>query len=284
VAYSISYQDRGTFLHRLDHRVKLLWWLSINVTLATWNDPTFLFLLLVSVFAYGRLAGIPVGENLRHLLPVLPFVAFVLLANVAFWRPPEPNEAHLIGNLVGENFPVLPAIPLYWETLVFSTGTLIRLLVLVLSALILIKTVSPSELALALVKMGIPPEIGMALSMSIAYIPVVIGQLTAVMEAQQSRAWNTRVSNPISRFRAYVPIAVPTFFRSFYAAEAMASAMMSRGFGYDVDNRTELKPLRFRPVDWGVAASLAVFLVVGVLLGFVGVAKYTFTMSLLGMG
>jgi energy-coupling factor transporter transmembrane protein EcfT len=64
----------------------------------------------------------------------------------------------------------------------------------------------------------------------------------------------------------------------------MASAMMSRGFGYDVDNRTELKPLRFRPVDWGVAASLAVFLVVGVLLGFVGVAKYTFTMSLLGMG
>jgi energy-coupling factor transport system permease protein len=236
------------------------------------------------VFAYGRLAGIPVGENLRHLLPVLPFVAFVLLANVAFWRPPDPSEAHLIGYLVGENFPVLPAIPLYWETLVFSTGTLIRLLVLVLSALILIKTVSPSELALALVKMGIPPEIGMALSMTIAYIPVVIGQLTAVMEAQQARAWNTRVSNPISRFRAYVPIAVPTFFRSFYAAEAMASAMMSRGFGYDVDNRTELKPLRFRPVDWGVAASLAVFLVVGVLLGFVGVAKYTFTMSLLGMG
>jgi hypothetical protein len=60
--------------------------------------------------------------------------------------------------------------------------------------------------------------------------------------------------------------------------------MMSRGFGYDVDNRTELKPLRFRPVDWGAAAGLAVFLVAGFLLGFVGVAKYTFTMSLLGMG
>ena len=284
MAYSISYQDRGTFVHRLDPRVKLLWWLSINVTLATWNDPTFLFLLLVSVFAYGRLAGIPVGENLRHLLPVLPFVAFVLVANIAFWRPPDPAEAHLIGNLVGEDFPVLPAIPIYWETLVFSLGTLIRLLVLVLSALVLIKTVSPSELALAIVKMGIPPEIGMALSMTIAYIPVVIGQLNAVMEAQQSRAWNTKVSNPISRFRAYVPLAVPTFFRSFHAAEAMASAMMSRGFGYDIDNRTELKPLRFRPVDWAVAGGLVAFLVAGTLLGFLGVAKYTFTMNLLGMG
>jgi uncharacterized protein involved in exopolysaccharide biosynthesis len=42
--------------------------------------------------------------------------------------------------------------------------------------------------------------------------------------------------------------------------------------------------LRFRPVDWAVAAFLAAFLVAGFLLGFVGVAKYTFTMSLLGMG
>ncbi len=284
MAYSISYQDRGTFVHRLDPRVKLLWWLSINVTLTTWNDPTFLLLLLISVFAYARLAGVPIRENIRHLLPVLPFVAFVVVANVAFWRPPDPGQAHLIGNIVGENFPVLPKIPFYWETLVFSAGTLIRLLILVLSALVLIKTVSPSELALAIVKTGVPPEIGMALSMTIAYIPVVIGQLTAVMEAQQARAWKTNVSNPIARFRAYVPIAVPTFFRSFHAAEAMASAMMSRGFGYDVDNRTELKPLRFRPVDWAVAAGFVTFLVAGFLVGFFGIAKYTFTTSLLGLG
>lgn len=284
MAYSISYQDRGTFVHRLDPRVKLLWWLSINVTLTTWNDPTFLLLLLVSIFAYARLAGVPIRENIRHLLPVLPFVAFVVVANVAFWRPPDPGQAHLIGNIVGENFPVLPKIPFYWETLVFSAGTLIRLLILVLSALVLIKTVSPSELALAIVKTGVPPEIGMALSMTIAYIPVVIGQLTAVMEAQQARAWKTNVSNPIARFRAYVPIAVPTFFRSFHAAEAMASAMMSRGFGYDVDNRTELKPLRFRPVDWAVAAGFVTFLVAGFLVGFFGIAKYTFTTSLLGLG
>lgn len=281
-AFEIAYQDRGTVIHRLDPRVKLLWWLAINVTLATWNDPIFLGLLLASVFVYGRVAGIPVKENAKHLLPVLPFVAFVLVANIAFWRPPDPAEASLIGYLVGESFPVIPPIPVYWETLIFSAGTLIRLLILVLSALVLIKTVSPSELSLSAVKMGIPPEIGMALSMTIAYIPVVIGQLTSVMEAQQSRAWNIKTSNPIARFRAYVPIAIPTFFRSFQAAEAMASAMMSRGFGYDVDNRTELKPLRFGAVDWSVAGGFAACLVVGVVLGFAGVAKYPFTTNLLG--
>jgi energy-coupling factor transport system permease protein len=238
----------------------------------------------VSVFVYGRVAGIPVGENVRTLIPVLPFVVFVLIANVAFWRPPEPSEAHLIGYLVGEGFPVIPPIPFYWETVVFSVGTLIRLLIVVLSALVLIKTVSPSELALAVVKMGVPPEIGMALSMTVAYIPVVVDQLTSVMEAQQSRAWNTKVSNPIARFRAYIPLAIPTFFRSFQAAEAMASAMMSRGFGYDVDNRTELKPLRFRTIDWIAASCFATFLVAGFLIGFLGVAKYPFTTNLLGLG
>src|SRR6266849_10870304 len=89
MALELAYQDRGTIIHRLDPRVKLLWWLSINVTLATWNDPIFLFLLLVSVFIYGRVAAIPVKQSLQNILPVLPFVLFVLVANIAFWRPPR---------------------------------------------------------------------------------------------------------------------------------------------------------------------------------------------------
>lgn len=145
------------------------------------------------------------------------------------------TAAHMIGYVVPPHTPIIPAIPFYWETIVFSFGTMLRLLILVSSTLILIKTVSPSELALAIVKMGIPPEIGMALSMTMSYIPVVVGQLISVMEAQQSRAWKVKTSNPIARFRAYIPITVPTFFRSFQAAEAMAAAMMSRGFGYDID-------------------------------------------------
>jgi energy-coupling factor transporter transmembrane protein EcfT len=260
----------------------MLWWLSINITLATWNDPLFLFLLLVSVFLYGRIAGIPVKQSLRNLLPVIPFVLFVIIANIAFWRPPQPTTAHLIGYLVRPGTPVLHAVPFYWETIVFSIGTMIRLLVVVASALMLIKTVSPSEMALAATRMGVPPEIGMALSMTVAYIPVVVGQLIAVMEAQQSRAWKVKTSNPIARFRAYASIAIPTFFRSFQAAEAMAAAMMSRGFGYDIDHRTELKPTRFSPLDWLMTIVFAAFLVGGFLLGFLGIIQYTLTMHLLG--
>lgn len=282
MALELAYQDRGTIIHRLDPRVKLLWWLSLNITLATWNDPIFLFLLLVSVFIYGRVAGIPVKQGLLNLLPVLPFVLFVLIANIAFWRPPEHASVHLIGYIVHPGTPVIPPIPFYWETIVFSIGTMLRLLIIVSSALLLIKTVSPSELALAVTRMKIPPEIGMALSMTIAYIPVVVGQLISVMEAQQSRAWKIKTSNPITRFRAYASISIPTFFRSFQAAEAMAAAMMSRGFGYDIDHRTDLEPTKFDTLDWIMAAIFAAFMVGGFFLGFLGIVQYTFTMHVLG--
>jgi energy-coupling factor transport system permease protein len=283
LAFELVYRDRGTVVHRLDPRVKLLWWLSINITLATWNDPLFLLALLASVFGFARLAAISTRELAKHLLPVLPFVLLVLIANIAVWRPPEPAQARLIGYLIGEGVPVLPAVPLYEATIVFSIGTMIRLLALVSSTIVLIKTVSPSELALAVVKLGVPPEIGMTLSMTISYIPVVIGQLTTVMEAQQSRAWKVSTSNPVARFKAYIPISIPIFFRSFKATEAMAAAMMSRGFGYDVAHRTELHPLRFRRRDWAMTAGFAVFLVGGFLTGLLGVAKYPFTMNVLGL-
>jgi len=189
---------------------------------------------------------------------------------------------HLIGYLVPPRTPVISPIPFYWETIVFSIGTVLRLLTIVLSALILIKTISPSELALAVTRMKVPPEIGMAISMTIAYIPVVVGQLLSVMEAQQSRAWKVKTSNPITRFRAYASICIPTFFRSFQAAEAMATAMMSRGFGYDIDHRTELEPTKFDTLDWVIGAIFVAFLVGGFLLGFLGVIQYTFTMHVLG--
>jgi energy-coupling factor transporter transmembrane protein EcfT len=57
---------------------------------------------------------------------------------------------------------------------------------------------------------------------------------------------------------------------------------MSRGFGYDIDHRTELEPTTFNRRDWVMTAVFAIFLVGGFLLGFLGVLQYTLTMHILG--
>jgi len=58
--------------------------------------------------------------------------------------------------------------------------------------------------------------------------------------------------------------------------------MMSRGFGYDIDHRTDLEPTKFDTLDWIMATIFAAFMVGGFLLGFLGIVQYTFTMHVLG--
>lgn len=284
ISLVLQHQAADTPVHRLDPRIRLLGWLAVNIILATANDPIFLFALWLGVVLVGRAGGIPVTETLKSLLPVLPFILFVILANVGFYRPAQHvSDPTFLGWIIGPEHRWLPEVPLYTETLVFTVGTMIRLTIIVTSTITLIKLVSPSEMGLAFVKMRLPPEIGMAVSMTFAYVPVVLGQLQSVMEAQQSRAWTVKTNNPIRRFRAYLPLSIPTFFRSYVASEAMAAAMMSRGFGYDIDRRTELHPLQLRNRDYVIGMLLFVFMVGGFLLGYTGLTKYTTTMEILGL-
>jgi len=278
----LAYQNKETIVHHLDPRVRMLAWFIISIVLITWNDPLFLLLLLIITLGYGRVAAIPVRQSLRLLLPTLPFVLLILITNVLLWRPASPEKAHLLFYIIPQGGP-LPAIPFYWETVVFSIGVILRIMVLMINVFILMKTVSPSEIALVITRLGIPPEIGMTLSMTISYIPAMIDQVTAVIEAQQSRAWRIQTANPISRMMAYMPIIMPIFFRSLHSTEAMAAAMLSRGFGYNTRGRTELNPIRFSRLDWLVTLVLVLFLATSIVLGILGITQFTTTLRLLGI-
>lgn len=273
---NLAYQQKETIIHRLDPRVKLLWMLSISLLLTTWNDPLFLLGLLTVLLLYARMAQIPFRQSARTVLPGLPFVVMILIVNVILWRPPSPEKAHLIGHLFA-------SLPFYWETVFFSLGTTLRIFVLMINMVTLIRTISPTELALAMTRLGLPAEIGMTVSMAISYIPAVINQLQTMMETQQSRALKMNTNNPVARFLAYLPVTIPTFFRSFQTAETMAAAMMSRGFGYDMTRRTELKPVRFSPQDWLWTVVISILLVCGMIIGIRGIAYYTLTMQLVGL-
>jgi energy-coupling factor transport system permease protein len=144
------------------------------------------------------------------------------------------------------------------------------------------KIQSPTEMAWALVKLRLPAEVGMAISISIAYVPVLILQITEVMEAQESRGWRAGGrGNILRRIRSLLPVSIPTFFRAYVAAEDMAAAMLARGFGFDMRIRTEMNPKVSRPADKLLGLSLLLFTGVGFTLGLMGYADYRFTLDLL---
>jgi energy-coupling factor transport system permease protein len=76
-------------------------------------------------------------------------------------------------------------------------------------------------------------------------------------------------------------LSLPTFFRSFQTAESLAAAMISRGFGYDIANRTELTSTRYRRLDWIATLGIVVFLICSLTISILGLAHYTTTIALL---
>lgn len=268
----LNYVHADSFVHRLDPRIKLLWFVTTTVVMTSWQDPIWQFGLFSSVLAFGAAAGILPKEILKAVGKGLPLLLIVFVLNLFLYDP--PGKPLFLGHVI----PVIggkgPYVALYLETLVFSVATIIRLSVILSATMVLMRITAPTELALGIVKLGLPPEVGMAVSISIGYVPVLIGQITEVLEAQQSRGWKVGTGNPIQRIKAYIPIFIPTFFRSYVASEEMAAAMSARGFGYNMRNRTEMRPLLFRTPDKVLGVACIVFLVVGFTLGILGFAHY----------
>lgn len=274
-----GYVHRESFVHRLDPRIKLLWFVVVTLVLTTWLDPLYVLALYASVLAWAALARLDLWQLVRGLRPALPIVIVVFLLNLLMHEAPE--NARLLGHLIPRVGSLGPFVPVTLETLVFTAGLLLRLFVILTSVMVLMRILSPTEMALALVRLRLPAEVGMAFSIAIAYVPVLVNQIRGVLEAQQSRGWRVRTHNPVRRFRAFLPVMIPTFFRSYVASEEMAAAMLSRGFGYDMRIRTELHPRTFSAADRALLVGLLAFAVLGMTVGLLGYTDYTFTLRVL---
>lgn len=274
-----GYVHSDSFVHRLDPRIKLFWFVAVTLVMSTWLDPIWVLALYVSVLAFAAAARIPMRDMLKGLIPAIPISVIVFLLNL--FLHDAPGEPVFLGHLIPAIGGRAPIIPVYLDTLVFSVGLVFRIFVILSSVMLLMKILSPSELALALVKLGLPAEVGMAISISIAYVPVLINQISEVVEAQQSRGWRAGSGNVFSRIRSFIPVMIPTFFRSYVASEEMAAAMLARGFGFDMRIRTEMNPLLFRTADKALALALLIFTVVGFTIGLLGYTDYQFTLRLL---
>jgi energy-coupling factor transport system permease protein len=63
-----------SIVHRLDPRLKLLWFVAINLVITTWLDPIWVLGLYLSVMALAVAAEVPPREMIRGLTPAIPIV------------------------------------------------------------------------------------------------------------------------------------------------------------------------------------------------------------------
>ncbi|WP_456423083.1 energy-coupling factor transporter transmembrane component T family protein [Thermococcus sp.] len=201
------YVERNSFLHSLDPRVKIVGMLSGILSLMLFNDPKVLIPLFLLILLSGRLLGkLGVGEQLRLLKPLL----FIVALTVLIW--PLVYKPRFMGLLLGVSFSL-------------------RLLGFGLITFQLLMTTKQRELILGFVKLGLPYELGLTLTIALRYIPTLYGIAGTIMDAQRSRGLELDRGNILERIRKTIPILVPLIVASLKTAHELSIALETRAFG-----------------------------------------------------
>lgn len=254
-----QYYPAESPVHRLDSRVKIV--LALALTVAVFLVQSFIsFALLAAavivLVSIGRLPWRVVIRGLRPLVYILAFTVAIHLLTTAG-----------------------PSIEVGWlrisrEGLRTGAFVTVRLILLVLGTSLLTLTSTPVELTDGLEyllgplkRIGVPAhEIAMMMTIALRFIPTLVAETDKIVKAQMARGAEFERGNPVKRARSFIPVLVPLFVGVFRRADELAIAMESRCYRGG-DNRTRLRELRMRPVDWAAGLCFSLVLAALVIVG-----------------
>lgn len=252
---AFEYLPGRSIMHRLDPRIKLLW-LATNILLGAFLfDPILLALVYSNVLILALVSKIPREKLTGMFIGLAPVMVVYFVLNLWWVRGETVFFQLLPSNILGGYIVSL-------EGIVFSLGVIARFVLMVTSYRVLTLTTTVTDYVLGLVKLRLPKEFGVALSIGFSYIPVLVAQVSSIMDAQKARGWVFEYSNPIKRVRALIPTLFPVIMTSVRRGYNIAAAIESKGFG-NITRRTYMHELRFKSIDYVAGAICAVAIAVG---------------------
>jgi len=236
LADGLRFRHQDTPIHRLDPRLKLLISVALfSVSLLTAD----LYQLAITFCAI--LVPAALAKSLRRLAKVmsvsLTFAAFIFIINLLF----------------------------SYGLLKSATLTL-RFMAIVASTSLFFVTTSPDELEYVMRWFRLPRDFVFAFVTAVRFVPVLMLDLTQIIDAQKSRGLELDRGGPIKRLRNLIPVLIPLIVNALVRSGELAEAMESRGYGA-VRKPTSLYALRLASRDY-VALIVTAFGWAGVLLSF----------------
>lgn len=206
------YLDRDTVLHRLDPRTKVLLLMASFVLAFAFDDPRYTFGVLLLELVVVTVAG--AWANVRRMSRLLVVIAVVTALLFAVSTPGQT--------------------PLFWiverESLLYGVSVAFRLNILIIAGLVFLSTTANEEIALALVRFGVPYRLSFAVSTALRLVPTILGTALVITQAQRSRGHDVDSGNIVARVRKFTPIVVPIFVSTIRSTQVFAMALESKGF------------------------------------------------------
>jgi energy-coupling factor transport system permease protein len=207
------YLDRDTWVHRLDPRTKMFLLIGAFVLAFIFLDPIYELVVLALVLIFGYMAKSL--ENLRRIWFIL--LAVGLLTTV-LW------------SLVGSGkTPLFLFVEL--ESVLYGLSIAIRIDTTIIVGVIFLSTTRNEEVAIGLVKLGIPYRFAFAVTTALRLVPTIASTGYTISQAQRSRGLDLDSGNIIQRTRKYVPLLVPVFVTTIRSTNVFSMALESKGFG-----------------------------------------------------
>lgn len=226
---AIDYVPGNSIFHRLDARVKIFMIFILTVFIFTTKN----FLVISVIFALDVvlwfLSGIPfskIAGMFKLLLPLFVFItavqAIFQLGDTVLLAPIIPAAVPLIG---GAGRITLEGV-LYGLVLCYRVLTLILLMPLVSM------TTEVGDMALGLVKMGMPYKIAYTATTALNMIPSLQEQVKTIMDAQKLRGFMVFEEGKLhEKLFAYPTLVVPMVIGAMKKSMLIGVAMDARAFG-----------------------------------------------------
>jgi len=252
-----SYLTGNTLLHRLDPRVKLLATVALSIIILT-AQPLFLLIIFLGLLLTAFSAGIRPLLLLKAVKPLRYFIALIFLAHVFF------NGSSVAGEF---NF--------FWFSLSgLQTATKVtgQFICLIMAAVILTMTASPSQLVVALKYFLYPlrflrvpvDDIAVMIILALRLTPLLVAENKRIEVASQARCYNLGKSGYRTRIKAFIARAAALLLGVLGRADHLAAAMEARR--YQRGERTSAVELRFAGYDFIVLLFLFCFFVISMAL------------------
>jgi energy-coupling factor transport system permease protein len=239
------YLDKGTWIHRLDPRTKILSVLILFAVCLCFNHPLYMLAISLWVLWMGISAkALPNFWRLRFLLILL--IVFSTTLWPFFAKGPIPVWSWGF-------------LQVSKESLLYGIAMGLRLTTFVAIGLIFLSTTRNEELTNGLIGMGCPYPIAFALSTALRLVPTFAGAGATIIQAQISRGLDLESGSLLSRFGKFIPQAVPLFIYAIRHTNLLAMALESKGFSPEAKRTLYYEPHMHR-IDYGVMILLVIIL------------------------
>ncbi len=233
------YIDKNSFAHRMHPSVKLVILFLIFVILIL--TPSYVLAVTLNLFLVALFLFCGVLRLLSRL-KYLVILIFVITILMWIFVTQEGNLLYRVG------FIKITETGLYKGVI-----SALRLTGMLFAGLFLIATTQLEELAYGLKKIGISERFSFSLTMAIRLIPLYLGSINQIVDAQTSRGHVIDTGGFFARLRNYVPLLIPAFLSSIRNINNLSMALEAKGFSRE-GKRTEY--LHFR-----ITAGILVFVI-----------------------